>query len=223
MKKSLTYLNFDDACKKSIEIANPISKTEVAYTFDSLGKVVSKDIICKKNLPSFNNSAMDGVACRVEDSGKVLKIVDTIFAGDKKDFKDLNIGECYKIMTGAKVPSCVEVIIPIENCIQIDSFSVEVPKNLKLNSFINHINGIKDDNRVENLEWCTSVENLNHALDNNLRIMPNGEKHHKSKLTEVQVLEIRNSDLSQKELTILYNVKQPLISAIINRKKWKHI
>ena len=136
MKKSLTYLNFDEACKKSLEIANPISKTEVAYTFDSLGKVVSKDIICKKNLPSFNNSAMDGVACRVEDSGKILKIVDTIFAGDKKAFKDLDFGECYKIMTGAKVPSCVEVIIPIENCIQIDSFSVEVPKNLKLNSNI---------------------------------------------------------------------------------------
>ena len=95
--------------------------------------------------------------------------------------------------------------------------------NIHNYSFINHINGIKDDNRVENLEWCTSVENLNHALDNNLRIMPNGEKHHKSKLTEVQVLEIRNSCLSQKELTILYNVKQPLISAIINRKKWKHI
>ena len=95
--------------------------------------------------------------------------------------------------------------------------------NIHNYSFINHINGIKDDNRVENLEWCTSVENLNHALDNNLRIMPNGEKHHKSKLTEVQVLEIRNSHLSQKELTILYNVKQPLISAIINRKKWKQI
>ncbi|RXJ96035.1 molybdopterin molybdenumtransferase MoeA [Arcobacter sp. AHV-9/2010] len=136
MKKSLTYLNFDEACKKSLEIVNSISKREVAYTFDSLGKVVSKDIVCKKNLPSFNNSAMDGVACRVEDSGKVLKIVDTIFAGDKRDFKDLNLGECYKIMTGAKVPSCIEVIIPIENCIQIDSFSVEVPKNLKLNSNI---------------------------------------------------------------------------------------
>ena len=50
MKKSLTYLNFDEACKKSLEIANPISKTEVAYAFDSLGKVVIKDIICKKIL-----------------------------------------------------------------------------------------------------------------------------------------------------------------------------
>ena len=88
---------------------------------------------------------------------------------------------------------------------------------------VNHINGIKADNRVENLEWCTPSQNIKHAFINKLIISPFGEKHGKSKLTELQVLEIRNSSLSKKELAVLYNVSERNINFIINRRGWKHI
>lgn len=89
---------------------------------------------------------------------------------------------------------------------------------------VNHINGIKSDNRVENLEWNTVKENINHAEKTGLR-NSKGIKNIKSKLTEKQVLEIRQIGKTKKikEIAKNYNIGVSTISEILSFKKWKHI
>lgn len=92
--------------------------------------------------------------------------------------------------------------------------------------FINHKNGIKTDNRVENLEWCNMSENIIHAIRNNLRQPIKGEKSNFSKLTEKEVLEIRSkaaNKIPYKYLASMYNTSLSNIGHIVTRKNWAHI
>lgn len=91
---------------------------------------------------------------------------------------------------------------------------------------INHIDGNKLNNRVDNLEPVSQKENLKHAIDNGLygRVYE-GETNTSSKLKEFEVREILlNIDsLSERKLAMKYNVSKSLIHNILHRRNWKHI
>lgn len=90
---------------------------------------------------------------------------------------------------------------------------------------VNHKNGVRNDNRLENLEYVTRSQNQCHARDV-LGTFVNGSRNGRAKLTEADVLEIRrlrNEGVIVRKLAEQFGVHKNMIQSIIYRKAWTHL
>jgi molybdopterin molybdotransferase len=97
----------------------PVSAVEKLPLRSALGRVLAADVVSRIDVPSHDNSAMDGYALRGADlrSGAAteLRVAGSGFAGQAFEGR-VAAGECVRIMTGAVMPEGLDTVVPQEFC-----------------------------------------------------------------------------------------------------------
>ena len=93
---------------------------------------------------------------------------------------------------------------------------------------INHIDGDKHNNSLDNLEWCTNKENIRHSIITGLKDLSfnKGEKNSRAILNNKKILEIKLKLLQGVKNRVLakeYKVSEQLICDIKKGRRWKDI
>ncbi|MEH6448540.1 MAG: molybdopterin molybdotransferase MoeA [Oleispira sp.] len=113
-----------------------LAKTETVSIYNALTRVLAETIISGINVPSFDNSAMDGYALRLVDcqqqvaiKGSIeLNVSQRITAGDAPEL--LLDNTCARIFTGAAVPENADMVVMQEQCEISASGQIIFPANL---------------------------------------------------------------------------------------------
>ena len=123
-------LSVEEAREKILSVFNKLEEISVNLE-DSLGYVISKDVVSKINVPPWNNSAMDGYAVLLKDVKKAsndnivyLNVIEEIAAGNMPK-KSISFGQASRIMTGAPVPDGANAVVPFEDTDENQSKSKE--------------------------------------------------------------------------------------------------
>lgn len=102
----------------------------------------------------------------------------------------------------------------------VETFIGDIPKDM----VVNHVNGDKLDNRIENLEVATHAENTRHAYANGLATGQHGEDNSMAKLTNRELERVCYDlmcGMTNAEISAKYGLHDRYVSLIRHKKRWK--
>lgn len=149
------------------------------------------------------------------------------------DYQVSNLGNVFSVYSGMQLKPFMN-----DRYLVVDLFAYTVRQRIAVHrmvaiafienpdnkEYVNHIDGNKLNNCVDNLEWVTASENSIHAVATGLS--PIGEAKTLAKLTEKDVLEIQAAfEAGEKDFVLAekYGVTSGVISSIRLGKTWKHV
>ena len=133
-------ISADEALKQVLDSVAPLG-VERRSIRDALGRILAEEVRSPRDIPGFDNSAMDGYAVRAADvagagerSPRRLKVMETIAAGSWPSIR-IKAGEASRIMTGAPVPQGADSIVPVERT-RFSDGTVEILAEPALKEFV---------------------------------------------------------------------------------------
>jgi molybdopterin molybdotransferase len=129
-------LRVDKACEAIKACLAPLAEVQEVETRKALGRVLGEAIVPQINVPSHDNSAMDGYAVRFSDLDKPLQEIGTALAG-KPFHGRIGAGECVRIMTGAVMPGGADTVV-IQEVVKADGKVITIPPGQKQGQNVRH-------------------------------------------------------------------------------------
>ncbi len=158
----------------------------------------------------------------------------------KEDWKEIEVDKRYKVSSTGRIYSSVskrflnpvttsrgyKQVTLVSKSIHVHSLVMRAFSPEKRKAGINHINGVKTDNRLVNLEWCTPAENNYHARLHGLNVT-HGSLNGNSVLVEAQVACIKkllnSKRFERKEIAKMFIVSRYTIDDIARGRTWKRV
>ena len=116
----MTLLSVEEARERILSRFDPVDIESIPLA-DAANRILARDIAAESDLPSFDNSSMDGFAVRSSDvldvnsaSPRRLRVIADIPAGSFPTIT-LSPGEAARIMTGAQLPAGADAVVPVED------------------------------------------------------------------------------------------------------------